>query len=256
MNIRVFLRFGVVVLVFWVQAAVMAESASSAGGAPHWEYDGEHGPSHWGALDPRFSACQTGSEQSPIDLRWSKPQVGRALQMDTHAGNWKIIDNGHTIQVNFDPGNRLSIQGDEYELIQMHFHSRSEHTLSGKSFPLELHFVHKNTAGKLAVVGVMFKPGKSHPALERIWSKIPQEKGKEIAVTDLRLDPSELLPAALTHYHYAGSLTTPPCSEGVNWNVLNTPVEASQAQIEAFRRLYPKNNRPIQPLHGRKPVNY
>jgi carbonic anhydrase len=221
----------------------------------HWSYAGDTGPKHWAELNPEFKTCEAGKNQSPIDLKFKTPKKDRDIKFSYQVNPLKVIDNGHTIQVNFDKGSSVSIRGENYELLQMHFHTNSEHTFSGKHMPLEAHFVHKNKKGELAVVGVMFKEGKENPELQQIWSHLPSEKN---VVTEAKVDFAavKLIPTNKSHYHYMGSLTTPPCSEGVNWNVLNTPLEASGAQINAFRRLYSANNRPVQPVNDRSPSNF
>jgi carbonic anhydrase len=231
-------------------------SDHGADAKPHWTYDGESGPEHWGALSEDFKTCQSGAMQSPVDLKWSKSKPGGPVRFDYAASTLRVIDNGHTIQVNFAPGSRVNLRGQWFDLVQMHFHTASEHTIAGKAFPMELHFVHKNKAGKLAVVGVMFKEGNANPWIEKIWANIPKEKNKETTVEAVAFNPENLLPPSKTYYHYMGSLTTPPCSEGVNWNVMNTPVEMSKEQIEKFRAIYANNARPVQALHGRKPANF
>jgi len=223
---------------------------------PHWTYEGHSGPEHWGELDPAFKTCETGKSQSPVNLVWSRTQGKGPIEFSYKDSPLKIIDNGHTVQVNFEKGSTAKIRGHEYALVQMHFHTPSEHTLSSKNFPIELHFVHKDADGKLAVIGVMYKKGTNHPGIETIWSHVPSTKGEEKTFADIHINPSLFLPKVRTYYNYIGSLTTPPCSEGVNWNVLNTPVELSSAQIAAFQKIYSSNNRPVQFLNGRKPANF
>lgn len=232
-----------------------AVPAHAAKGAPHWSYGGEAGPDHWGSLAPDFALCDSGHEQSPVDLKWSQQKGSRTLEFHYQAGTPRVIDNGHTIQVNVPAGSYAVIDGQKYQLAQFHFHAASEHAFSGRHFPLEAHFVHKDAAGRLAVVGVMFDAGRKNEALEKIFREIPKDTGKEVALRE-EFNPAVLLPQAHTHYQYSGSLTTPPCSEGVNWTVLNSPLELSDEQLDVFNRLYVKNNRPIQPLHERKPANY
>ena len=236
--------------------SVTSAHASDSHKTPHWSYEGEAGPENWGELAHDYHLCREGNEQSPIDLRWKKPQSGHEMKFDYQATGAKVVDNGHTVQVNFSPGSKLSLEGKDFDLLQMHFHTRSEHSLSKKHFPLEAHFVHKNAKGELAVVGVFFSIGKENPTLAKIWEAIPETQGKE---KDLKLkgwSPDSLLPQARTHYHYKGSLTTPPCSEGVDWNVFNTPLEVSKKQLERFHQLYTNNARPVQSLHERRPANY
>ncbi len=229
---------------------------AAAHAAPHWSYEGEGSPEHWGELDPKFQTCAQGSEQSPVNLKWSKKKGEGMIEFHYTPSPLKITDNGHTVQVNFAPGSKASIREKEYQLIQIHFHAQSEHTISNKSYPLEFHFVHKNEGGQLAVLGVMIEEGEENPALDKIIKNFPKEKNKEVEVATVTLNPQDLLPPVQTYYHYMGSLTTPPCSESVNWNVFNTPVHASAAQIAAFRAAYGHNNRPVQPLNIRKTVNF
>ncbi|MCB0366430.1 MAG: carbonic anhydrase family protein [Bdellovibrionaceae bacterium] len=224
---------------------------------PRWGYEGVLGPQMWGDLAAEYSTCKAGDMQSPIDLKWSKPSQGRPLQFNYKPSRLKIIDNGHTIQINADQGSQLVVNGETFDLIQVHFHAQSEHTLSGKHFPMEMHFVHKSASGKLAVVGRMLKVGdKANPVIEKIWANLPKQKTMEMEAAGHAIDFSAMLPKSLTYYNYAGSLTTPPCTQGVDWNVLNTPLEISKDQLAAFRALYSNNFRPVQSLNGRKAINY
>ncbi|MCC7405122.1 MAG: carbonic anhydrase family protein [Bdellovibrionales bacterium] len=224
---------------------------------PRWSYEGVFGPAMWGDLDAEYASCKTGDMQSPVDLKWSKPAQGRKLDFKLQPSRLRLVDNGHTIQANIDSGSQLSIGGEVYDLVQIHFHSPSEHTLSGKQFPMELHMVHKSPSGKLAVVGRMMKVGaKENPLIGKLWANLPKDKSSEVEVAGTTLEVAEFLPKSLTYYNYAGSLTTPPCTQGVDWNVLNTPLEISKAQLEAFKAIYPNNSRPVQALNGRKPINF
>ena len=223
----------------------------------HWTYNGLTGPQLWGDLDPAFQLCKTGDNQSPIDLKWTKPQEKRPIEVKYQASQLRIIDNGHTIQVNADPGSFIRLNGTEYELIQLHFHSESEHTLSGKRYPMEVHFVHRSKDGQHAVLGRMISIGKkSDPFIEKIWSHLPKEKNQEVIASGQTVDFSLGLPKTKTYYNYSGSLTTPPCTEGVDWNFLNTPLTISKDQLSTFRSIYANNARPIQQKNNRKPANY
>lgn len=262
----------------------------------HWSYSGVGGPDNWGDIREDFQTCRTGQTQSPINLVWHKPQSSKPLLFDYKDGLTKIVDNGHTLVIYFSPGSTIDIHGDTYRLQQGHFHSPSEHTISARSYPLEFHFVHKNEVDGLAVVAVMVKSGPLNRQLQKILDALPTTKkmnestgvsndkntgltknaknvttqteskdGVDLKAGDLKagdpkagpnINPQELLPKQLTHYHYSGSLTTPPCTEGVNWNVLNTPIVASEEQIAAFRSLYSGNSRPLQPMNGRLVVNH
>lgn len=231
---------------------VTPASAETAGGhaGPHWSYEGEGGPEHWGELSPEFKVCELGVEQTPIDLR-----PGIRSQLTGVVPNFrpmplKILNNGHTVQVNCAPGSRSLIDGQAFDLLQFHFHHPSEHHLSGQSFDLELHFVHKSAAGQLAVLGVFFRPGAENAGLVPIFAAMPQEATPEVDTGEtITLD--DLLPAERSFFRYQGSLTTPPCSEGVLWSVFRAPLEASPGQIQQFASLFPNNARPIQGLNRR-----
>lgn len=220
-----------------------------------WSYTGLTGPEMWGDLKEDYILCKIGKLQSPINLLWKRPMGEDKIEFNYKETGYNIIDNGHSIQIQFEPGNHILHNGHKYELVQLHFHAHSEHALSGKFFPLEAHFVHKDEAGQLAVLGVFFIEGKANPFLEVMWKHLPKVKNREIASTNA-FDPSLLLPSLKTHYSYMGSLTTPPCSENVSWNVFNTPVEMSREQINHFKVLYSKNFRPLQPINDRPVSNY
>lgn len=224
--------------------------------ATHWGYSGLMGPSHWGDLDKSFLTCKEGQSQSPINLVWEKPLVKRSIFISYADLPIRSINNGHTIQYNFKPGNFVEIDEKTYILVQLHFHSPSEHTVSSKYSPMEMHLVHKNVDGSIAVLAVMFKIGQHNPTIAKLWGHVPSEIGKEFSIDTVTFDPKSLIPKSKTHYKYHGSLTTPPCTEGVVWNVFNTPVEMSEAQLKAFNTFYAKNNRPVQPMNKRKTINY
>lgn len=240
--------------------AAQAAAPAHAAHTPHWSYEGAEDPSHWAALSPEFASCGIGHQQSPIDLVTSQATpVGagagfEAARFDrTAAGTVPvdIVNNGHTIQVDSVGSGALMIGGERYVLQQFHFHTPSEHTVDGRSYPLEAHFVHKSAGGKLAVIGLLFEQGAENPGLTPYWSRLPKSAGPPVDLGRGGVDISRVLPAHYDVYRYAGSLTTPPCSEGVNWLVLKEHATASAAQIEAFRVLMRHDNRPIQPQNGR-----
>lgn len=227
------------------------EHAAAAHDGPHWSYEGEEGPEHWASISAEFEACESGVKQSPIDLVSRTIEVGLDdLKLDWKPSDLTIVDNGHTIQANIPTGNTSVIDGVVYDLVQFHFHKPSEHEVKGEAFPMELHFVHKNAAGGLAVIGVLLTMGEANPAYDVLWAAQPEAmtaegEGNEVAGFDL----TKLLPLDLHAWRYPGSLTTPPCSEGVSWNVLATPAAVSQAQIDGFR--YDHNARPVQKIGDR-----
>jgi carbonic anhydrase len=217
----------------------------------HWTYEGETGPDHWGELDPGYAACSTGEAQSPIDI--ADPTEGDLVDVTVSyqpASPLKIINNGHTIQVNIDPGSTAEIDGVEYELKQFHFHTPSEHAVDGEHQAMELHLVHKTADDETAVLGVLLKEGTGGEAFEPVFANLPPEEGPEQTVEAI-VNPADLLPAVGTTYRYGGSLTTPPCTEGVHWLIFTEPVEISTEQVEAFRAIIAANNRPLQPANER-----
>ena len=216
----------------------------------HWSYEGETGPEHWAELSQDFVACKTGIKQSPIDMRESLKAQLSPLEFNYRGVPLRISNNGHTIQIDQKGAGSLKFQGQEYQLLQFHFHTPSEHHVAGESREMEVHFVHMNDRGQLAVVGVLIKPGKENRVLKAVWDGMPKEIG-ETGVKGALINAGDVLPAAKHYHHYIGSLTTPPCSEGVRWIVMNESIELSQAQIEAFKTVFPHNARPVQALEDR-----
>ena len=218
--------------------------------AAHWSYGGAGGPEQWGAMKSEFSTCATGSRQSPIDIRSGVRVDLEPIQFDYRPSGFRVIDNGHTIQVNVGGGNSIEVQGRRYDLVQFHFHRPSEERIDGRQFDMVAHLVHKDPEGRLAVVAVLLDRGSVHPLVQTIWNNLPLEKGEEVAAK-AALDMNHLLPADRRYFTYMGSLTTPPCSEGVLWMVMQQPVPIATDQINVFSRLYPMNARPIQSAAGR-----
>jgi carbonic anhydrase len=232
-------------------AGAAPPAAAHAGASPaHWAYEGRGGPQAWGRLKPEFGQCASGKRQSPIDIR-----DGVALDLDPLVFDYKpssfgVIDNGHTVQVNLAPGNAIEVMGRRYELLQFHFHRPSEERINGRQFEMNAHLVHKDASGRLAVVAVLLERGAAQPLLQTVWNNLPLEKHEEAAART-QIDLNQLLPTDRRYYTYMGSLTTPPCSEGVLWMVMQQPVPVSAQQIDIFSRLYPMNARPIQQAAGR-----
>lgn len=239
------------IIVCIVLVLCLSPAAVTASDPVHWGYDGEVAPEHWGDLSPDFATCGTGKEQSPVDIPATAAVNPPGLGFNYRPSTVNIINNGHTIQVNYDQGSTLETGDGSYPLLQFHLHALSEHTLNGAHTAMELHLVHKDSAGRIAVVGVMLVEGAPNPAYEPVLSHMPDEEGQAETIAGIRVDAAGLLPAQQSYYHYYGSLTTPPCTEGVTWFVMAEPVALSAAQIAAFTRLYDHNYRPVQPLHGR-----
>jgi len=235
-------------------AAVCLSLATAAepSGELHWSYTGHGGPADWGTLSPEFETCGLGKHQSPIDIHGAKPADLPAIRFDYHAAPLAVVDNGHTIQVNYAPGSTIDVGGARYELVQFHFHKPSEEKIDGKSHAMVAHLVHRNPQGKLAVVAVLLDGGGANAMIDTIWKHLPPEKEKPIVVAGASVDASALLPADHGYFTFEGSLTTPPCSEHVTWIVLKQPLRIADAEIEAFAKIYPMNARPVQPTNGRE----
>ncbi len=214
--------------------------------AVHWGYEGAMGPDRWG---DEFPTCAKGKSQSPLNIKgpFEKAQFGVAP--DYKPGQLKIINNGHTIQVNVPPGSKLRIDSKPFELVQFHFHRPSEEQIDGKPAAMVVHFVHKNDAGRLAVLGVLLKEGNENPGINTLWAHAPQKEGPEIAPEGVMFNPANLLPREYEFYSYEGSLTTPPCTEGVRFFILKAQVNITKEQVEQFP--FKKNARPVQPQNGR-----
>lgn len=215
----------------------------------HWSYEGMGGPENWGKLDPKNSLCASGSRQSPIDIRDGIKVDLEPIRFDYRPAAFRIVDNGHTVQVALDAGS-LTITGKTYQFVQFHFHKPSEERIDGRAFDMVAHLVHKSDDGQLAVVAVLLERGDENPFIQTLWNNLPLERNQEVRVAS-SIDLNALLPAKRTYYTYMGSLTTPPCSEGVLWLVMKQPASISGDQISIFSRLYPRNARPIQSVAGR-----
>jgi carbonic anhydrase len=232
------------------KARAKAASAKPAHDPDHWSYDGAVGPQSWGRLKPEFSKCTSGTRQSPIDIRDGIRVDLEPVQFDYRPSAFRVLDNGHTVQVNVAPGNSIEVMGRRFELVQFHFHRPSEERIDGKQFDMVAHLVHKDVGGRLAVVAVLLERGSAHTLVQSVWNNLPLEKGDEVSAR-APLDLNQLLPKDTRYFTYMGSLTTPPCSEGVLWMVMQQPVNVSAEQIDVFARLYPMNARPLQQASGR-----
>ena len=226
--------------------------AARADGPP-WSYSGAAGPAQWGSEDPAYAACGSGKLQSPIDIRNAEREELPALEFAYHPVPLVVTDTGHTMQVNVPAGSGgITVGQDHYELVQFHFHRPSEERIRGKRYALVAHLVHRNAAGKLAVVAVLFRAGQENALLKQVFENFPASGTKDKAVPGVTLDLTQLLPAMQGYYTFEGSLTMPPCSEGVRWFVLKRPMQAGTGQIARFAARYADDARPTQPRNGRK----
>jgi carbonic anhydrase len=231
-----------------VPSRVVAQDAKP----PHWSYEGATDPSHWGSLGSAYAVCSTGHLQSPIDIKGAKKTDLPALKMNYNSVPLNIIDNGHSVQINYPGGSTLTVGDKSYTLKQFHFHHPAEEEIDGKKYDLVAHLVHADSDGHLAVVAVLFKKGAANSLLDTLWKNVPSEKEKATDASSVSVSAKDLLPANLGYYTFQGSLTSPPCSEGVTWYVLKSHETLSGDQLAAFAKLYPHNARPIQPASGRE----
>ncbi len=230
-------------------ACPLCAGAVRAADGPHWEYEGHGGAEKWGELDGSYKACGLGAEQSPIDLTDSIKATLDPLQFNWKPQAFEIENNGHTIQAEAARGSTLSIGKVTYNLVQFHFHAPSEHAVNGKRFAMEAHFVNAAPGGRLAVVGVFMQPGRRNAAFAAIMQAAPRTEGER--KLEQPVDPRQFLPASKALFRYEGSLTTPPCSEVVDWNIFEQPVDVAEADIKAFQAIFPMNSRPLQPRNRR-----
>lgn len=233
-------------------ASLLSLSVSAFADTPsHWAYEGQAGPDNWGNISDDYATCKIGQFQSPIDIRHPIKAKLPPLQLDFRTAAESLVNNGHTLQVTVNDEDDFRLDNQTFTLRQYHFHAPSENLINGKRYPLEAHFVHTSAQGAVTVVAVMFEIGRENTALSPILENLPAEKNRVVKI-DKRYDLKPLFPADRHYYRFSGSLTTPPCTEGLRWLVMKKPVTLSAAQLAQFQRaLEHSNNRPIQPLNGR-----
>ncbi|MGE7931388.1 carbonic anhydrase [Viridibacillus arvi] len=223
-----------------------------------WSYEGDTGPNKWGSLDASFSMCGNGKEQSPINIDLEDVVLDKSfgdIKINYQPTLFKLRNDGHNIQATDDSGkNSIVIDGEKYTFLRIHFHTPSEHQINGQHFAMEAHLVHENSKGEKAVLGLLINAGKENKLLTDIWSKLPSNITEADIPLSNTINLAKLLPTDKKVYQYNGSLTTPPCSEGVKWSIMQQPIEMSKEQIDAFKAIIPNNSRPVQSLNNRKVV--
>ncbi len=231
--------------------AMQSFMAMAAGSEPRWSYAGKDGPAAWGRLHKDYAACGIGHKQSPVNITTTQKENLPVIEFSYQPSTLKVLNNGRTVQVNVDAGSSIAVGADSYRLVQYHVHTPSEERIQGKAFDMSLHLLHVNDAGELAMVAVLFRQGNLNTALQPLWRNMPTTVVPERTVEGVQLNPADLLPVNKGYYTFEGSLTTPPCSEGVRWFVLKDPVEMSKAQALRLKAIFHSNARPVQPLRGR-----
>ncbi|WP_082235263.1 carbonic anhydrase [Halobacillus massiliensis] len=223
-----------------------------------WSYDGETGPKNWGELDPEYAACAEGEEQSPINISLSDTNESEEMEdisLNYQPSNFSLANNGHAVQANAKGAVNTMVLGEkEYQLKQFHFHAPSEHLISDQTYDMELHFVHESEDGNSAVIGIMIEEGKENEALSEFWDELPAEETEQNVELEEPIDVEGLIPEDQTTLHYEGSLTTPPCTEEINWALFKEPVQASKEQIEEFKQIHNDTDRPVQPVNEREVI--
>jgi carbonic anhydrase len=225
------------------------ESTHSEEVSEHWGYEGEIGPENWSDLG--YPDC-SGDLQAPIDIPNGTPVHSADISFNYDPTALNIVNNGHSIEVEYDEGSSIEVENMTYRLLQLHFHSLSENTIMGEHSDMEMHLVHQSDTGEYAVIGVMMDSGSENSAYATIWEHMPAEEGELETVSGVNVDADDLLPVAKTYYRFDGSFTTPPCTEDVKWFLMNSSVELSTEQIDAFKEIYSNNYRPVQPLNDRE----
>jgi len=231
-------------------AAAAAAIAAAPKHGTVWSYEGELGPANWSKINVDWAKCGTGNRQSPIDLRDGIKVNLEQISFDYHPSSFSEVNNGHTIEVTVGSGNFITVGNTVYELQQFHFHRPSEEKVNGKGTEMVMHLVHKSAEGKVAIIAVLLERGQSHRLMQTVWDNLPLEK-LDVVSPSIVIDPSDALPERREYFTYMGSLTEPPCTEGVLWMVFKQPMQASPAQMALFSRLYPLNARPVQSTAGR-----
>jgi carbonic anhydrase len=245
-----FIAFAGFFVMLAVAESVGAQGAPAKAGAP-WSYQAPNGPAQWGDLDAAYATCKTGTQQSPIDIKDSVKAELAPIRFDYKLSPLKIVNNGYTVQINYEPGSSITVNGALYNLVQFHFHHPSENEIDGQKFDMELHLVHRNAEGRIAVVAVLLKSGAESAPIRDLWDYLPKDIGKESEHKKVQLNAEDFLPNERNYYKFQGSITIPPCTEGVDWYVMKQPVEVSPSQIAAFAKLFPDNARPLEPTNGR-----
>ncbi len=248
-SLQTYLHLSIKVLALTLLSTALASAQEHK--SAHWSYDGDEGPSHWGDINPEFAPCKTGHHQSPIDIGNPQKADLPPIRFDYKPTPLHIIDNGHTIMINYAPGSSIRVGDKQYELKQFHFHRPSEEKVNGKTYDMVAHLVHADPDGNLAVVAVLLEEGKNNPLIRELWNDLPKEKEKEQVLDTVTINVENLLPADPGYYTFSGSLTTPPCSENVTWLVLKHTVAITAEEIGQFSKLYRHDARPTQPLYDR-----
>ncbi len=240
------------IIVTAVTGLLVAGTAFASGHGVHWGYTGHEGPEFWGDLSNEFAVCKSGKNQAPIDIDGLTEAELSPIVFHYASTQMDIVNNGHSIQVNYAPGSTITVDNHTFNLLQFHFHTPSENTVKGRYFPMEAHLVHADKDGNLAVVSVLFEDGATNSFIDTVWASMPEKTGETKMIPEVSLNVTDMLPSDKAYYRFNASLTTPPCTEGVRWMVMKVPVTVSKAQAKKFNDVMGgDNNRPVQPVNAR-----
>jgi len=243
-------RLIMVTAAFFSVFFMAAHFTEASGGKARWGYSGHEGPNNWGNLAPEYADCREGKHQSPIDISSTVRSKLHPIKTHYNSTPVNVINNGHTIQVNYNPGSYMTIGSHKYNLLQFHFHSPSENTVNSRAFDMEMHLVHKADNGQIAVLAVFLKKGENNAALQKVWDSIPAGAGQTKS-SGASINVAELLPSTNSYWHFTGSFTTPPCTEHVVWSVLQNTITVSENQVNKFLSIIGEDARPVQPVKWR-----
>lgn len=215
-----------------------------------WSYEGEGAPANWAKMRADYAICGAGKRQSPIDIREGIRVNLEAIKFDYTPTQFRILDTGQALRVSVGSGLGLRVMGKRFELSHLEFRRPAEERVNGRSYDMSVHLVHRSDDGQTAVVAVLMEKGVEHPLIQTLWDNLPLERDVEVA-PEAAIDLNALLPENRAYWTFMGSLTTPPCTEGVLWMVMKQPVQVAADQVAIFSRVYRANARPVQPANGR-----
>ncbi len=217
---------------------------------PAWSYHGERGPQVWADLDPAWEVARTGREQSPVNIAGTVSATLQAVPFSYATSPVRLVNTGQMLEVHCDPGSSIRLDGIRYQLEKLAFHAPSEHTVGGRQAPMEMQLVHRDDRGDVAIIAIFIEQGSAHETIDAMWQRLSPAAGPPVAIDEVQLE--RLLPRSRRYYRYRGSLTHPPCTEGVTWLVMQEPIRISEQQLDRFRSIHDRTSRPVQPLHDRQ----
>jgi carbonic anhydrase len=227
-------------------------TAYGASAQDNWSYSGASGPTNWHQLSPANALCRVGRSQSPIAIDGTDPVIMHRLETDYKVSPLDLKNRNRTVSMEYGEGSRLIVGSKRFTLESLSFHTPGEHTVAGERFPVSIQFKHRAPDGSYAIVETLVREGDANLAAQEIWDNMPLEPGQTSKSSKVLINARDLMPTDKSYFRYMGSLTTPPCSEGVHWYVLKRPIELSKAQIDLLIGVTGgENARPLQNRNNR-----